>query len=91
MVTPEGKFSKPNKRKKDDAMAKDSKPRKTKHDKFYTRAKAERLLTAGADPTETFNDEKGAAKGRFTDHPNKHVRAKAEKKIAAKKIETPAA
>lgn len=42
-----------------------------KKDRF-TRAKAEKALSRGADPTEE----------RFTKHDNKHVRAKAEKLIA---------
>ena len=39
---------------------------------LFTRAKAERALSRGADPTEE----------RFTKHQNKHVRAKAAKLVA---------
>lgn len=49
------------------------KPVVRKKDRF-TRAKAERLLTHGADPTEE----------RFVKHQNKHVRVKAEKMQAAR-------
>lgn len=49
------------------------KPVVRKKDQF-TRAKAEKLLARGADPTEV----------RFTKHQNKHVRAKAEKMQAAR-------
>lgn len=49
------------------------KPIVRKKDQF-TRAKAERLLSHGADPTEA----------RFVKHQNKHVRAKAEKMQAAR-------
>lgn len=46
-------------------MAKEEKPRKAKAEKQYTRAQAERALSAGADPT------------TFTKHPNYHVKRKA--------------
>ncbi len=40
---------------------------------FLSRAKAEKELSAGADPTLE----------RYTKHPNKHVKAKAARKAAA--------
>lgn len=54
---------------------------KVRHDKFYSRARSERMLSAGADPTATFRDDKGATRGRYTDHPNYHVRRKAWMKM----------
>lgn len=48
-------------------MAKNETPRKATAEKIYTRAQAEKHLTAGADPT------------TFTKHGNYHVRAKAWK------------
>lgn len=56
-------------------------PAKVRHEKFYTRAKSERKLSEGADPTATFRDDKGAVRGRYTDHPNYHVRRKAWMKM----------
>lgn len=56
-------------------------PAKVKHEKFHTRARAERELSAGADPTVTFRDDKGAVRGRYKDHPNYHVRRKAWMKL----------
>lgn len=56
---------------------------KVKHDKFYTRAKSERLLTAGVDPNATFVDSKGATLRRYLDHTNYHVRAKAFRKLGS--------
>lgn len=71
----------------------DEKARKVKHhDKFHTRAKSLRLLTAGADPNETFVNDKGEKKNRFTGHPNSHVRVAAAKvlaKLNAAKVELP--
>lgn len=43
---------------------------------LFTRAKAEKALTRGADPTEE----------RFTRHQNKHVRARAAYLAAAKGV-----
>lgn len=57
------------------------KPNKVRHEKFYSRAKSERMLSAGADPTATFRDDKGNMRGRYTDHPNYHVRRKAWMKM----------
>jgi hypothetical protein len=57
------------------------KPAKIKHDKFYTRARSERELSGGADPAQTFKNDKGMLQGRFTDHPNYHVRRKAWMKM----------
>lgn len=64
------------------------KPRKAKKtakqrrdERFYSRSKSERLLVAGADPTETFRDEKNAERRRYQDHPNVHVRKLAWKKM----------
>ena len=56
-------------------MPKDPKPRKKKIDTFYTRAKSIRLLRDGANPVETFFDEKNTERGRYLNHPNYHVRA----------------
>lgn len=53
-------------------MSKSEKPRKpkgVKAEKQYTRAQAERMLSAGADPAQ------------FTKHANWHVRSKAFKKM----------
>jgi hypothetical protein len=49
-----------------------SKPPVVRKKDMFTRARAERALSKGADPTEE----------RFTKHVNKHVRAKAEKMAA---------
>ena len=57
------------------------KPNKVRHEKFYSRAKSEKLLSAGADPAQTFRNDKGTTQGRFTDHPNYHVRRKAWMKM----------
>ena len=65
-------------------------PAKVRHEKFYTRAKSERLLAEGADPTVTFRDDKGATRGRYTDHPNYHVRRKAWMKMGQPLPEDPA-
>jgi hypothetical protein len=43
---------------------------------LFTRARAERALTRGADPTEE----------RFIKHQNKHVRAKAARMARAKEV-----
>jgi len=66
----------------------DDKPRKQKKttqqkrdEKFYSRAKSEKLLAQGADPTTVFRDEKGTERGRYTQHSNYHVRALAWKKM----------
>lgn len=64
-------------------------PAKVRHEKFYTRAKSEKLLAAGADPTVTFRDDKGATRGRYTDHPNYHVRRKAWMKMGQPLPEDP--
>jgi hypothetical protein len=66
------------------------KPAKVRHDKFHTRARSERDLSAGADPTVTFRDDKGATRGRYTDHPNYHVRRKAWMKMGQPLPEDPA-
>lgn len=58
-------------------MAKDKVAVKIKSDAFYTRAKSLRLLTAGADPQETFTDSKGQRQSRYLGHPNSHVRVRA--------------
>ena len=64
-------------------MSKEKRSRKIKHDKFFTRAKSEKMLAAGADPTATFINDKGNKLGRYTDHPNFHVRNKAWKKMGS--------
>lgn len=47
-----------------------------KANKKFTRKKAEKLLANGADPAEMVERE-GKMVGRFTDHPNPHVRRRA--------------
>jgi hypothetical protein len=66
------------------------KPAKVKYEKFYSRARAERELSAGADPTRTFENEKGVTVGHFTNHPNYHVRKKAWMKMGQPLPEDPA-
>lgn len=67
-----------------------TRPAKVRHDKFYTRARSERELSAGADPAQTFRNDKGQTLGRFTDHPNYHVRRKAWMKMGQPLPEDPA-
>jgi hypothetical protein len=44
--------------------------------KLFTRAKALRALSEGADPSETVTDATGKTIGLYLDHANKHVRAR---------------
>jgi hypothetical protein len=49
--------------------------------KFPTRNKALEMLKAGANPEETFINEKMNQMSRFTGHPNYHVRVEAWKRM----------
>ena len=58
-------------------MAKEKLAIKSKAEAFHTRAKSIRLMNAGADLTATFVNDKGMTLGRYLDHPNYHVKARA--------------
>lgn len=49
--------------------------------KEFTRMDAEKALANGADPAEQVTNKDGKKAGRFTEHPNYHVRAKAWRKM----------
>jgi hypothetical protein len=49
----------------------------------FTRAKAERALAQGMDPTTTEKDDSGKERPIFLEHANYHVRAKAFRKMGS--------
>ena len=52
-----------------------------RNERFSSRAGAIKMLNAGADPTETFVNDKGTTLRRYLDHPNSHVKVHAWKKM----------
>jgi hypothetical protein len=58
-------------------MPKEERPKKIKYETFPTRHRAERQLTAGADPEAVFTDSKGTKQKKYLNHPNYHVRTRA--------------